>query len=63
MNWLLHIGSLLIYSTDVGVLGVGSYVESINLESAVFLAPGCRWGFGGVSVTPIQIPFDTEGVT
>lgn len=36
MNWLLHIGSLLIYSTDVGVLGVGSYVESINLESAVF---------------------------
>lgn len=24
MNWLLHIGSLLTYSTAVGVLGVGA---------------------------------------
>lgn len=36
MNWLLHIGSLLIYSTDVGVLGVGAYVERVNLVPAVF---------------------------
>lgn len=35
MNWLLHIGSL-IYSTDVGVLGVGAYVERVNLVPAVF---------------------------
>lgn len=36
MNWLLHIGSHLIYSTAVGVLAVGAYVESVRLVPAGF---------------------------